>query len=49
VDEYSDVDLVLITSEKIGENLSRMIQEAARFGALLSDFTGEPVGIPELH
>jgi hypothetical protein len=44
MDEYSDLDLVLITSEKIGGNVSRMMPEAARFGTLLSAFTGEHVG-----
>ena len=48
IDEYSDVDIVLVTKEKIGGNKNRMMNYASRFGQLLSGFTGEHVGEPRL-
>ena len=44
LDEYSDIDLVLVTKEKIGGDKIKMISYAEKFGDLLSGFTGEHVG-----
>lgn len=48
LDEYSDLDLVLVTKEKIGGNKTAMLEYAGRFGKLLNGFTGEHVGEPRL-
>jgi predicted nucleotidyltransferase len=48
LDEYSDLDLVLVTKEKISTDRQKMIQHAGRFGKLLAAFTGEHVGEPRL-
>jgi len=48
MDEFSDIDLVLVTKEKIGGNNDTMIAYAERFGKLLTAFTGEHVGEPRL-
>ncbi|MBO9635794.1 MAG: aminoglycoside 6-adenylyltransferase [Chitinophagaceae bacterium] len=48
LDEYSDLDLVLVTKHKLGGDKQRMIEWANRFGKLLSAFTGEHVGEPRL-
>ena len=48
MDEYSDLDLVLFTSEKISGDPERMRRYAERFGTLLSTFTGDHVGEPRL-
>ena len=48
IDAYSDVDLVLITREKISADPWQMKDFAAGFGKLLSAFTGEHVGEPRL-
>jgi hypothetical protein len=48
MDEFSDIDLVLVTKEKMGDNKDMMIQYAEKFGDLLSAFTGEHVGEPRL-
>jgi predicted nucleotidyltransferase len=48
LDAYSDLDLVVVTEEKITGNPARMKQYAAAFGSLLSGFTGEHVGEPRL-
>jgi predicted nucleotidyltransferase len=44
MDELSDLDLVLITRERISDDKSKMLEYANRFGKLLSAFTGEHVG-----
>ena len=44
IDEYSDLDLVLVTKSKIPPDIDRMIGYANRFGKLLNGFTGEHVG-----
>ena len=44
MDEFSDLDLVLVTHEKISGDKTKMIEYANRFGKLLSSFTGEHVG-----
>ncbi|RYZ19494.1 MAG: nucleotidyltransferase domain-containing protein [Chitinophagaceae bacterium] len=48
LDEWSDLDLVLVTRDKIGGDAKVMLQWAARLGNLLSGFTGEHVGEPRL-
>lgn len=48
VDEFSDVDLVLVTKEKISNDKSKMLSYAQRLGKFLSGFTGEHVGEPRL-
>src|SRR5687768_6108731 len=48
VDEYSDLDLTLITKEKVSGDPSKMLHYASSLGKLLSGFTGEHVGEPRL-
>src|SRR5687767_11602554 len=48
LDEYSDLDLVLITKSKISDDKEKMIGYARRFGNLISAFTGEHVGEPRV-
>lgn len=44
IDEYSDIDMVLVTKEKIPPDISKMTEYAQKFGKLLNGFTGEHVG-----
>lgn len=44
VDEYSDLDLTLVTKEKVSDDKGKMLCYASSFGKLLSGFTGEHVG-----
>lgn len=44
MDEWSDLDLVIITRENLNADKSKMLAYANRFGNLLSAFTGEHVG-----
>ena len=44
LDEYSDLDIVLVTKEIIGGDREKMFYYANQFGNLLSAFTGEHVG-----
>lgn len=48
MDEYSDLDLVLVTADKIGGNKEKMLAYARSFGDFISGFTGEHVGEPRL-
>jgi predicted nucleotidyltransferase len=48
IDEFSDLDLILVTQEKISGNQNKMLDYAKRFGQLLSGFTGEHVGEPRV-
>lgn len=48
LDAYSDLDLVLVTKQKISDNITRMKEYAKRLGNFLSGFTGEHVGEPRL-
>ncbi|HYC27763.1 MAG TPA: nucleotidyltransferase domain-containing protein [Chitinophagaceae bacterium] len=48
IDEFSDVDLVLVTKEKISNDRSKMMAYAQRLGKFLSGFTGEHVGEPRV-
>jgi Nucleotidyltransferase domain len=48
MDEFSDLDLILVTKEKVAGDRTRMRHYAGRFGQLLTAFTGEHVGEPRL-
>ncbi|HYF03511.1 MAG TPA: aminoglycoside 6-adenylyltransferase [Patescibacteria group bacterium] len=48
IDEFSDLDLILITKENVSNDKEKMLEYAYRFGNLLSGFTGEHVGEPRL-
>ncbi len=48
MDEFSDLDLVLVTKQKISQDKSLMIAFAQKLGNFLSGFTGEHVGEPRV-
>lgn len=48
MDEFSDLDLILVTREKISGDKTGMLAYARRFGDFLSGFTGEHVGEPRV-
>ncbi|MGQ0738715.1 MAG: nucleotidyltransferase domain-containing protein [Bacteroidota bacterium] len=48
MDEYSDLDLVLVTKEQIGDDKEKMLAYAKSLGGFISGFTGEHVGEPRL-
>jgi predicted nucleotidyltransferase len=48
IDEFSDLDLVVITREKISDDKNKMIGLAKSLGNFLSGFTGEHVGEPRV-
>ncbi len=48
VDEWSDLDLILVTKEKVGGDTEKMQAHAEQFGHFLNSFTGEHVGEPRL-
>lgn len=48
IDEFSDLDLILVTKEKMAGDKQKMLAWACRFGKLLSGFTGEHVGEPRV-
>ena len=48
IDEFSDLDLTLVTREKIAGDQQKMLAYAGRFGNLLTGFTGEHVGEPRV-
>lgn len=48
MDAYSDLDLVLITTQCIAPDLNRMRAYADRFGTVLASFRGDHVGEPRL-
>lgn len=48
LDEYSDLDLVLVTKEQISSDKEKMIDLAKSLGNFISGFTGEHVGEPRL-
>jgi predicted nucleotidyltransferase len=43
-DEFSDLDLIIVTKDKISGNKDKMFEYARSFGQLLTGFTGEHVG-----
>ncbi len=48
IDEYSDLDLILITKQKVSNNIDKMLEYANRLDHFLSGFTGEHVGEPRV-
>ena len=48
LDEFSDLDLIVVTKQKITDNKDHMLAYAAKFGNLLNGFTGEHVGEPRV-
>jgi hypothetical protein len=44
IDDYSDLDFIVVTKERISDNKGKMIGYAKRLGNLLSCFTGEHIG-----
>ncbi|MEI9807926.1 MAG: nucleotidyltransferase domain-containing protein [Bacteroidota bacterium] len=48
MDEFSDLDLILVTAKKIAGNKSDMLSYASRLGQLLTGFTGEHAGEPRV-
>lgn len=48
LDEFSDLDLILITEEKIAGDKNKMVAYAKGFGDFISGFTGEHVGEPRV-
>lgn len=48
MDEYSDLDLILIAKNKISGDKEKMLQYAGSLGELISGFTGDHVGEPRL-
>lgn len=48
LDEYSDLDLILVTKKKISGDKEKMLSYAKSFGDFISGFTGEHVGEPRL-
>ncbi len=44
IDEYSDLDLILVTKQKISHDKNLMLDYAKRLGDFLTGFTGEHVG-----
>ncbi|HEY0059076.1 MAG TPA: nucleotidyltransferase domain-containing protein [Flavisolibacter sp.] len=48
LDEFSDLDLVIVTKEKVAPDQRKMLGYAERLGHLLSGFTGDHVGEPRL-
>jgi Nucleotidyltransferase domain len=48
LDEYSDLDLILITKQKIAGDKNKMLEYAHSFGDFITGFTGEHVGEPRV-
>lgn len=48
IDEFSDLDLILVTKNKISGDKDQMLRYAESFGHLLAGFTGEHVGEPRV-
>lgn len=48
LDEFSDLDLILITNEKVAGDKVKMIGYAKGFGDYISGFTGEHIGEPRV-
>lgn len=48
IDEFSDLDLILVTKQKISHDKNLMLDYAKRLGNFLSGFTGEHVGEPRV-
>lgn len=48
IDAFSDLDLIIVTKEKIGGDKAKMMAFAKRLGHFLSGFTGEHVSEPRV-
>jgi predicted nucleotidyltransferase len=48
IDEFSDLDLILVTRQNISSDKNLMLDYAKRLGNFLSGFTGEHVGEPRV-
>lgn len=48
IDDFSDLDLIIVSKETIADNVDKMLNYANKFGNLLNGFTGEHVGEPRL-
>lgn len=48
LDEYSDIDFVLVTKKQVADDKEKMLNYARSFGDFISGFTGEHVGEPRL-
>jgi predicted nucleotidyltransferase len=48
LDEFSDVDLILVTRNRVSQDKNAMLNYAKRLGNFISGFTGEHVGEPRL-
>jgi len=48
IDEFSDLDLILVTKTKVSDNKNAMLCYAKKLGNFLSGFTGEHVGEPRV-
>ena len=48
LDEFSDLDLVLVTEQNVSGNRAEMLRYAEQLGELLTGFTGEHVGEPRV-
>ena len=48
IDEFSDLDLILVTKNKVSDDVDKMLSYARRLGDFLSGFTGEHVGEPRV-
>lgn len=48
MDEFSDLDLILVTKKKISHEKNLMLDYAKRLGNFLSGFTGEHIGEPRV-
>lgn len=48
IDNFSDLDLVIVTKNKITDDKNKMLTFARKFDNFLSGFTGEHVGEPRL-
>jgi hypothetical protein len=48
IDEFSDIDFVIVTEDIVSDSKSKMDEYAGKFGNLLNSFTGEHVGEPRL-
>lgn len=44
IDEFSDLDLILVTTNKVSDDKNSMLDYAKRLGDFLSGFTGEHIG-----
>lgn len=48
IDEFSDLDLILVTNQNVSGDKNLMLDYAKRLGNFLSGFTGEHVGEPRV-